>query len=109
MFASLWARVRAFVAPFHDARAWAAILVCALIVWMIDPVMIKTVIVWALQAGIFFGFATIASRLIFHQIDLQEQVASARAGNVAAGMIVLAVCLTVALFALAFAIFGRAL
>lgn len=106
---SLIARVRAFIAPFHDPRAWAAILVCALIVWMIDPVMIKTVIVWALQAGIFFGFATIASRLIFHQIDLQKHIDGARAGNVADGLIVLAVLLVVALFALAFAIFARAL
>lgn len=103
---ALLARARAFVAPFHDPRAWTLIAICAGIVFLIDPVMVKTVAVWSLQAGIFVGLAVIGSRHILPQINLADHVAAARAGNVGAGLVVLTVGIVIAAIAICFALFA---
>jgi hypothetical protein len=100
--------LRAFVAPFHDPRAWTLIALCAGIVMLIDPVMVKTVLVWVLQAGVFLGLAIIGSRFVFPQIDLLDHVTQARQGNTAAGLVVLTVGLIWLGIMLSLAIFGRA-
>lgn len=106
-FAALWARLRAFVAPFHDPRAWTLILLCAGLVWLIDPVMVKTVMVWILQAGIFLGLAVIGSRHVLPQISLTAHVQEALRGNIAAGLVVLTVGVVVAAIMIAVAVWGK--
>jgi hypothetical protein len=100
--------LRAFIAPFHDPRAWTLIALCAGIVFLIDPVMVKTVLVWVLQAGVFLGLAIIGSRFVFPQINLAEHVTRARQGNTASGLVVLTVGLIWLGIMLSLAIFGRA-
>ncbi len=106
---SFWARFRAFVAPVHDPRAWFVMAVFALIVWFIDPVMVKTMLAWVLQAPILLGLAAIGSRIIYHQIKLKAHVDGALAGNLADGVVVAGLLVSDGLIILAFAIFARAL
>jgi len=107
-FRSLWARIATHFAPFFDRRAWTIIAICAAVVWAIDPVMLKTVVTWVVQAGVFCGLAVIASRYLFPQIDLAEHVAAARAGNVGSGLVVLTVGLVMASLFVMMGVFGRA-
>jgi len=105
--ADIVSRIRAFIAPFHDPRAWVLIGLCAGTVFLIDPPMIKTVFLWSLQAGIFVGLAVIGSRHILPQISLTEHVDEAKKGNVGAGLVVLTIGLVVSAIALSFALFGK--
>lgn len=108
MLRLLWARLRARVAPFYDPTAWALIALCLGVVWLVDPVMAKTLMQWVFFFGALCGFAIIISRHTFPQIGLAEHVAAALAGNVGAGLVVLGLLLFMSALVLSLVLWGRA-
>lgn len=102
------ARLRAFIAPLHDSRALIFIVLCLGGTSFYDPVMARTIGQFMLPAGAYAAFLVIISRYVFPQIDLRRAVEEALRGNVAAGLMVLAIALYMALGFLALALWMRA-
>jgi hypothetical protein len=100
--------LRARVAPFTDPTAWALIAACVGVVWLIDPVMAKTLLQWVVFFGALCGFAIIISRHTFPQIRLGAHVTAALAGNVGAGLVVLGLMIFMSALILSLAIWGKA-
>ena len=104
----LLAALHARLGPFYDPRAWALIALCVGAVWLIDPVMAKTLLQWVFFFGALCGFAIILSRHTFPQIGLTDHVQAARAGNIASGLVVLGLMVFMAALVLSLALWGRA-
>lgn len=101
---NLWQRV----APFYDPTAWVLILICAGGVSLFDPVLAKTIVQWVLLFGVFAGVAVIISRHVLPQVSLTAHVEAALAGNVGAGLVVLAVCILLSFLVLSLTLWGKA-
>lgn len=108
MLQMFWARLRAFIAPFHDPRAWTLIILCAGGVWLFDPVMARTVLEFVLIAGAFAGIAVMISRHVLPQVNLTAHVQQALTGPTGAGLVVLSVALFLSVLVLTLALWGRA-
>lgn len=79
------------LAPFMDLTAIVLLAVSVIPLWLIDAAMLKTLLQWS---GFVFSFAAISvviSRIVMPQVDLSEWVTRAKDGNLAAGLVVLAV------------------
>jgi len=108
MFATLWARLRAHLAPFADARAWVLILGLSIAYMVfIDPVMFKAVMSWVPQWLAFPALLVIVSRYIFPMISLSSLMAEVDKGNVAAAIVVLSIVLFVAIGLISVSLWGR--
>jgi hypothetical protein len=104
---NLLARLRARIRPFYDPTAWSMIAICLLISYWLDPVVPKTILSWTINFGIFAGLAVIISMHTLPQIDLGAHVKQAEAGNVASGLVVLAVCILVSALVLSITLWGH--
>lgn len=91
-----------------DRSAWLLIIPALIALYLIDPVMLKTLAQWLVFAPVLAGLAIIVSRVAFPQIDLGELVADVRDGNTAAGILAAAVVLFVALLLLALILWAKA-
>jgi len=113
MFSSFEGSVGAFlrrhVAPFFDPAALVMWAVSVGLLLMIDPVMVKTLIQWALFFFTLAGIVVVVSRLAFPMINLREQVEDVyNRGNVGAAVVVLAVALFMGLTLLAAVLWAKA-
>lgn len=107
--AALYADVRAFVAPFHDPRAWTLIAICAGLEWLIAPAIASTIWQWLINFGLFGGFAVIVSRHVLPQISLSNAVEKAMQDNpVAAGLLVLSVAIFMSALVISLTMWAKA-
>lgn len=101
-------KILARVAPFYDPTAWTLIALCAGGVFLFDPVLAKTVLQWVLLFGVFAGVAVIISRHVLPQVNLDELVKAALAGNIGAGLVALGLCIFLSFLVLALTLWGKA-
>ena len=89
------ARLRKRLAPFLDLTAWVLLIASIVPLLMIDPAMVVTLAQWTAFALALAGATVVIVRVVLPQVDLSEWLGHARSGNVAAGLVVLAVALIV--------------
>lgn len=94
-------------AALFDGSAWLLAVPAAAGLWLLDPPMLKTLLQWSLYFSIMAAFVVIISRVAFPQIKMGEFIESAKTGNPAAGMIVSAVIMFVAIVLIAMAVWAR--
>lgn len=92
-----------------DKTAWLLILPALATLFFLDPAAAKTLVQWSLYGVVLAGVVVVISRLIFPQIALGEFIASAlKEKNAAAGIVVGAIVLFVAIMTLALVIWAKA-
>lgn len=89
--AGLWRRLKARLWPFLDMTAWVLLVVSLIPLIILDPSLVRVMAQWTAFILAFTAAAIIICRLAAPQIDLSVYVAEAKKGNVAAGIVVLAI------------------
>jgi len=89
------ARLSKRLAPFLDLTAWVLLIAAMVPLLLIDSPMVVTLAQWTAFALALAGITVVLTRVVLPQVDLSEWLGHARSGNVAAGLVVLAVALIV--------------
>lgn len=71
-----------------DRSAWLLMLPFILLWYYFDPVDLKVMLVWLFRAPIIVGLTIILSRIYFPTLKLTTYLEEAKAGNIAAGIVV---------------------
>jgi len=95
LLTKLPARLRKRLVPFFDLTAWVLLLAAMVPLLLIDSPMVVTLAQWTVFALALAGVTVVIVRVVLPQVDLSEWLGHARSGNVAAGLVVLAVALIV--------------
>lgn len=96
------------ILPFFDLTAWLLFAVSLIPLAFIDRAMLLTLVQWTAYSLTLVGAAVGLSRLLFPTLDLSEFVAEARAGNLAAGLVVLAVAVILSFLFLGLVLWAKA-
>lgn len=94
-------------AALFDGSAWLLAAPAIAALWLLDSPMVKSLLQWSLYFSIMAAFVVIISRVAFPQVKLGEFIEEAKNGNPAAGMIVSAVIMFVAIVLIAMAVWAR--
>lgn len=95
LLTKLPARLRKRLVPFFDLTAWVLLIASIVPLLLIDTAMVVTLAQWTAFALALAGITVVITRVVLPQVDLSEWLGHARSGNVAAGLVVLAVALIV--------------
>ncbi|WP_282348054.1 hypothetical protein [Pseudomonas sp. PS01301] len=90
-----------------DKSAWLLILPASLLLFALDPSMIKTVAVWILVSLVLAGAAIVVSRITFPQIVFGDLLIRAVAGNRACAIVLAALICTWGLIFLSLVLWAR--
>lgn len=101
-------RLRKRLTPFMDLTAWVLLLVSLFPLWLIDSAMVATLVQWAVFGLALAGVSVVICRIILPQVSLSDWLELARGGNTAAGLVVVAVSLTLSITFLAMILWAKA-
>lgn len=101
-------RIKKRAKPFFDLTAWTLFLVSLVPLYFVNRAMLFTLIQWTVFSLALAGVAVGLSRLLMPQVDLSQMVIRARDGNVAAGLVVLAVALLLGFLFLGIVLWAKA-
>lgn len=104
---STWRTAFARAFKFNDLRAWALILGCLAVAWLIDPSLAQTIAQWAVGFGVFVGLAVMLSRHVLPQISLRDAVVKAIEHPIGAGQIVLGVLFFLGMIVLSLTLWSK--
>lgn len=90
-----------------DKSAWLLILPASLLLFALEPSMIKTVAVWIMVSLVLAGAAIVVSRITFPQIVFGELLDRAQTGNRACATVLAALILTWGLIFLSLVLWAR--
>lgn len=102
------ARLRKRLAPFFDLTAWVLLVVSIVPLMFIDPAMVLTLAQWTALALALAALTVVIVRVVMPQVDLSEWLEHAKTGNVAAGLVVLAVAFVVCFIFLGIVLWAKA-
>ena len=94
--------------PLLDKSAWLLIAPALAAIFLVDPALGKTLVMWTLFALVLSGIAVVISRIIFPQIDLallMKQVDEEK--NAAAAIVASSVIVFVALIMIALVVWAK--
>lgn len=85
------------LSAFLDKSAWILVIIGALILGFTDGVLLGVLVKWTSFMFIVAGLAIVLSKLVFPTISFSAFIEYVKAGNIAAGMVMAAVILFVAM------------
>lgn len=96
-------------AALTDGSAWLLMLPALLVLWVVDPPMVKTLLQWTMFFLVVSGLSVMVSRVCFPQIDLNSFLVRAYHGDKACALVVAAVIAFVAALIIAIVLWARPL
>lgn len=86
-----WLRLKSRLIPLGDLTAWTLLVLSVVPLLALSPSMIMTLVTWTAYGLALAGVSVMINRLLLPQVYLTEYLDEAKAGNVAAAIVVAAV------------------